>query len=438
MMKHIAPFAALAALLLAGCYPTRIVTSVPEVSTDYTTVVTIPRTKTTTTTTQVYARSYDISLQLDLQAVAAAFAQSSSVKEFESLINNASYIISNLDLNGDGYVDYLRVLETIEGRDHVFLIQAVLSPTVFQDVATIVVENPGYYDYCLEIVGAPFIYGPSYILRPVFLKRPPILPILCRTGYERWRSPWYWDHFPSYYKRPAPVYLNHYQAYIDTYMGNHEYCHEVSYPSQPHYQNYSRVCQSDQRNDYEKQHPESSFTVRNANVAVSGTSRTVSNARDVKANNAATKTTSTTTTASRSSSTTRSSSTASTKSGSTTSASRSSSTSGSTASASRSSSTSGSTASSSRSGSTTGASRSSSTGSSASSGTKSSGSTTVSSRVRNSGSTDTRTTTVTKSGGTTTVKRGSTSSSSTSASRSSSSGGTSSSSTTSATRGTRR
>lgn len=35
-------------------------------------------------------------------------------------------MISNLDLNQDGYVDYLRVVETVEGNTHVFVIEAVL------------------------------------------------------------------------------------------------------------------------------------------------------------------------------------------------------------------------------------------------------------------------------------------------------------------------
>lgn len=38
------------------------------------------------------------------------------MEEFEYLLNDASYMLSNLDLNGDGYVDYLRVMETIKGR----------------------------------------------------------------------------------------------------------------------------------------------------------------------------------------------------------------------------------------------------------------------------------------------------------------------------------
>ena len=69
---------ALAALLCTSCYPTRIVTVSSPVDNipQYRTVVTVPKTHVSTTTTQVYAANPDISLYLDLQAVAAAFAQS--------------------------------------------------------------------------------------------------------------------------------------------------------------------------------------------------------------------------------------------------------------------------------------------------------------------------------------------------------------------------
>ena len=308
---------ALLPLVCAGCFPTRIVTYSPQPSTTsyystttspyntyYSTTVTPAKTHTTTTIAQVYSKSEDISLHLDLQAVAALFAQTSSVQEFEQLLNSSSYPVSNLDLNGDGYIDYLRVLETVDGYNHVFLIQAVLAQDVYQDVATLVAEYPSYNSYSVEIIGAPYIYGPNYIVRPVFIARPPMFDHFRRSAYEPWRSPWYWGHFPSHYKHPAPVYLNHYQAYVNTFMSNHRYCHEMSYPSKPHYENYDNMTRDLQRNDYGAKNPEKSFTVRNANTPkVTGSvaggnysqSGTVTNAYDIRQNSEASKVTTTTT-----------------------------------------------------------------------------------------------------------------------------------------------
>ena len=428
---------ALAALLCTSCYPTRIVTVSSPVDNipQYRTVVTVPKTHVSTTTTQVYAANPDISLYLDLQAVAAAFAQSSTVKDFEMLLNNSSYMISNLDLNEDGYVDYLRVMSAMQGYNHVFVIQAVLAPDIYQDVATIVAEVPSYGNYYVEVIGSPYIYGSNYVVRPVYYTRPVIFSHICRYDYRPWTSPWYWNHFPSHYRHPAPVVLNHYHAYISTYMRNHRYCHEVHYYSHCHYPDYVRLCSRYNRNDYGRQHPERSFTVRNANVAVhnsaldrGGNARTSANAYDVRMAYDATKTTSTSTTrpssststtrpsSSTSSSSTRPSSSASTTrpSGSTSSSSTRPSSSASTTRPSGSTSSSSSTRPSS-SASTTRPS------SSASTTRPSSSASTTSSRVKTSGSSSTRTSTTSSSGSQTTVRRGSTTSTSTTRSTGSSS-----------------
>lgn len=278
-------FAFLMALVpfLAGCGFTRIVTVYPENNVTYrpTTTVTVPSTHTVTTITNVGNYSYDTSLYLDLQAIGAAFAQSANVQDFEYLINNSQYMLSNLDLNRDGYVDYLRVMETVNGWAHVFVIQAVLAPNVYQDVATLVAEVRSAYSYNVQVIGADYIYGPKYIVQPVYVVTPPIFAYLARPYYRPWRSPWYWSHYPSCYRRPAPIHINHYMAYVHTYMSNHRYCHTVQYVNNYYYPNYNRVCAADCRNDYGKQYPERSFTVRNADTPVRN-NRTVTNARDIR------------------------------------------------------------------------------------------------------------------------------------------------------------
>ena len=278
-------FAFLMALVpfLAGCGFTRIVTVYPENNVTYrpTTTVTVPGAHTVTTITNVGNYSYDTSLYLDLQAIGAAFAQSANVQDFEYLINNSQYMLSNLDLNRDGYVDYLRVMETVNGWAHVFVIQAVLAPNVYQDVATLVAEVRSAYSYNVQVIGADYIYGPKYIVQPVYVVTPPIFAYLARPYYRPWRSPWYWSHYPSCYRRPAPIHINHYMAYVHTYMSNHRYCHTVQYVNNYYYPNYNSVCAADRRNDYGKQYPERSFTVRNADTPVRN-NRTVTNARDIR------------------------------------------------------------------------------------------------------------------------------------------------------------
>lgn len=304
-MKHYFIIPAFLVMAFTGCVPTRIVTYSPRPeSTYYATTITPARSNVTTTVAQVYSTNEDISLHLDLQAVAALWSQSASVREFEQMLNSSSYPVSNLDLNGDGYIDYLRVLETVQGYNHVFLIQAVLADNVYQDVATLIAEVPSYTSYHVEIIGAPYIYGPNYIIRPTFIIRPLIFDIFFRAAYSPWRSPWYWGHFPSHYRHPRPIYLNHYQAYVNTYMSSHRYCREIAYPLEPHFRDYSVMTRDYQRNDYGMQHPDRAFTVRNANTPMAGSqvgsgqpneSRVVRNAYDIRMNNEASKVTTTST-----------------------------------------------------------------------------------------------------------------------------------------------
>lgn len=264
---------ALVALSMTSCWVARIYTEVPTtevvvpVKTVYTTQVTTPSPKVTTVTTfTVTNYNTDPCFYLDLNAVAAAFAESRSVKEFEQLLNSSRYMINNLDLNHDGWIDYLRVIETHRGYYHTLLIQACLAPGVFQDVATLVAERQANALY-VEVIGDRYLYGYNYIVRPVFIKRPPMWDVYGHTTYVVWNSPYYYGYFPSYYTQPKPIYLNHYQAYVNTYMTNHHYCHHCDYPSQPHYSGYTEMTQSHRRNDYQTAHPENSFERRVTNAA---------------------------------------------------------------------------------------------------------------------------------------------------------------------------
>ena len=315
-MKKLA-LLALTVLAMTSCW-TSIWTVAPTdkvvvpVRTEYTTRVTTPSPKVTTTTT-VYVTSYneDLCFYLDLNAVAAAFAEARSVREFEQIINSSKYMINNLDLNRDGWIDYLRVIEGRSGAYHTLLIQACLAPSVFQDVATLVAERLADRLY-VEVIGDPYLYGYNYIVRPVFIKRPPMWEVYGHASYSPWSSPYYYNYWPSYYTQPKPIYLNHYQAYVHTYMTNHHYCHTCSYPTAPYYSGYSHMTSSNSRHDYQTSHPEQSFEqriTRNASTNTNGVS--VRNAGQLrnKVEASSTRSQSTATTTTKTESSTRSGST---------------------------------------------------------------------------------------------------------------------------------
>lgn len=293
-------FLAVLALSLNGCFytistvettrpvPNPVVTSpVPS----YSTTVVRPSASTHPTTTVVVQTNtpvyHDPCLYLDLHAVAAAFAESRSVREFELMLNSSRYMISNLDLNRDGYVDYLRVMEVVSGWNHVLTIQAVLGYNIFQNVATIVVERTASSIGYVQVIGEPYLYGPKYIIEPVFRRAPVIYTSVRYGAYTAWSSPYYWGSYPSCYSHPAPQQLSHYQAYVTTYCHNHDYCRETRYTETTHYTHYESVRTPVSRNDYARENPSQAFAVRNANTSSV-------NARDVR-----TATTTTTTTPSR-------------------------------------------------------------------------------------------------------------------------------------------
>ena len=271
-------------LMLTSCF-TRIWTVAPTVETVvpvktvYTTHVTtrVPK-QTTAQTITVTNYNTDMSFYLDLHAVAAAYSEARSTREFEQLLNSSKYMINNLDLNRDGYVDYLRVIETRKGQYYAYLIQACLAPSVFQDVATLVAERRASTLY-VEVVGDSYLYGYNYVVRPTFVKRPLMWDVYGYANYTVWVSPYYYGVWPSYYTRPKTVYITHYQAYVKTYVTHHHYCHACDYPTHCFYNDYTHMTRPHNRNDYHQQHPEYAFDRR---VSANGSGVTIRNAGELR------------------------------------------------------------------------------------------------------------------------------------------------------------
>ncbi|MBF4493328.1 hypothetical protein IR010_12330 [Flavobacterium sp. MR2016-29] len=73
---------------------------------------------------------------LDLDAVSNIYEESSNLQDFENRLNNPGYRISNLDLNNDEKVDYLRVSQKMEGNMIKVIIQSEIEPNTYEDVAS--------------------------------------------------------------------------------------------------------------------------------------------------------------------------------------------------------------------------------------------------------------------------------------------------------------
>lgn len=213
--------------------------------------------------TYVTANSADISDQLDLRAVATLFGESRDLQEFERNLNDPQLQISNLDLNGDNYVDYLRVIEHQDRNTHVIIIQAVLERDVFQDVATIEVEsNRRRRNAQVQIVGNPYIYGNNFIIEPMFAYTPVIYNHFWAPVYNVYVSPWSWGYYPTYYSPWQPCDIYFYYGHANYWAGYHNFYY-VNYRRSNRAQ---RVYNIHYTNTYYTLHPNRSFVNRNQNV----------------------------------------------------------------------------------------------------------------------------------------------------------------------------
>jgi hypothetical protein len=172
-----------------------------------------------------------------LQGALALFQKAGNPEEFEKLLNSADNHVNNLDLNGDGDIDYIRVTDMMEKDVHVFVLQVPVSEKESQDIAVIELEKTGDANAIVQIIGDEDIYGEEIIVEPgseeegAFLYdrensiahgpsaeyntgRPGIIVnvwfwpgvrYVYAPGYATWRSPWRWHHYPGWWRPWRPL-----------------------------------------------------------------------------------------------------------------------------------------------------------------------------------------------------------------------------------------
>lgn len=170
---------------------------------------------------------------LDLQGVLEMFRDAKDLESFERSLNDPDHNVNNLDLDQDGEVDYLRVVDHVEGDAHAVAIQVPTGEQEAQDVAVIEVEKNGPASALLQIVGDEDLYGRNVILEP-FEEREaeegtgpapveefvrvtvnvwawPCVHWFYGPHFMLWVSPWGWHHYPGWWKpwRPHPWHVYH-------------------------------------------------------------------------------------------------------------------------------------------------------------------------------------------------------------------------------------
>lgn len=173
-----------------------------------------------------------------LQGALQMFQKAGSPEEFEKILNAESNHVNNLDLNGDGEIDYVRVVDMKDRDVHVFVLQVPVSETENQDIAVIELEKTGDASAIVQIVGDEDIYGERVIVEPgseeegnAFIYDDkndiahgpsgiypsattgiiinvwfwPTVRYVYAPGYAIWRSPWRWRHYPAWWRPWRPM-----------------------------------------------------------------------------------------------------------------------------------------------------------------------------------------------------------------------------------------
>ena len=100
---------------------------------------------------------------LNLKAVGELLKQAKDAAEFEKLLNDPKSGVNNLDLSGDGKVDYIKVTEFGEGKVRGFSLTTEPKSGEEQEIATIKIEKADEQGNAIvETKGNPQIYGPNH------------------------------------------------------------------------------------------------------------------------------------------------------------------------------------------------------------------------------------------------------------------------------------
>jgi hypothetical protein len=179
--------------------------------------------------------------QFSLEGALELFKKSASPEEFERLLNSSESRVNNLDLNRDGEIDYIRVINKAEGNIHIFILQAVLSRIESQDVAVISLEKLANGKAVLQITGDADVYGVETIIEPTEEVRVyagtqttqtvvnvwtwPAVQYVYSPHYTIWVSPWHWHLRPAWWYSWRPVVYYEYYSYWQPYRPYYSPCH---------------------------------------------------------------------------------------------------------------------------------------------------------------------------------------------------------------------
>ncbi|MBP6310755.1 MAG: hypothetical protein WAR83_03835 [Flavobacteriales bacterium] len=164
--------------------------------------------------------------QFSLEAALDLFKNSADLESFETSLNLKDKQVNNLDLDGNGEVDYIRVVDHKEGDAHAIILQIAMGKDEAQDVAVIELEKTADKTAMVQIRGSEELYGKDVIFEPYAeqdvedAKGPhgpspvglhwvrvwvnvwswPCVNYMYDPYYSAWVSPWYWGYYPPWWR----------------------------------------------------------------------------------------------------------------------------------------------------------------------------------------------------------------------------------------------
>lgn len=155
---------------------------------------------------------------LDLEALLDVIAEAESGEDLEKRLNVKDGV-NNLDLNNDGDVDYLKVTEFGDKDSYGFSLTTEPEKGQVQEVATIKI-NRGAEEAEVQVAGNPQIYGNNHYYRSSFGVTDWLLLAYLMRPHPYYVSPWYYGHYPSYYRPYRPYTSSKYRSRISTWKND--------------------------------------------------------------------------------------------------------------------------------------------------------------------------------------------------------------------------
>jgi hypothetical protein len=196
---------------------------------------------------------------LNLYAVMNLFQESRTLEDFERSLNDPDTKVNNLDLNGDGYVDYISVNDYVDGNVHTIVMQDALGPREKQDVGVFTVERFRDGSVQIQLIGDEALYGRNYIIEPNYdtpnpgyranryarsgntyieVSAWPMVRFIFNPGYVVWHSTWSWGYYPVYWHPWTPFYYHYYYGYHHSHDNYYSYYRHVNVPRYARYNDY--------------------------------------------------------------------------------------------------------------------------------------------------------------------------------------------------------